>query len=115
MTFHIDAFALHFPVETHSLTDYREAPEDHPARGHFEDDRVEPFDQEQLVVRRLARNAHALARHHARRIRHHGSQCLRGLRKSLFARTSQATHPDVGLMIEVLPSGQDVAHVSCLL
>ena len=106
----VDGLPCHFPVEMHSLTAYREVSEDHPADRHFVDDRVEPLDKQHFVVQCLTRNAHALALHHECRIRHHGGQCLRGLRESLLARMAQATHPDVGLMIEMLPSGQGVRH-----
>jgi len=58
MTFDVDGFSFHPPVHAVAVDSDAKTPEQQLARRHFVDHRVEPVDQQQFPVRRLASDFH---------------------------------------------------------
>ena len=81
-----------------------ERAEQHPARRHLVDERIQPVDEQQLVVGRLAGDAepHAPAARDSRSVTTPVSASAICSNAGLFGRPDSA-HADVGAMREVLP------------
>ena len=97
--------------QARALQRHGEARKEHPSRGHLVDQGVQPFGEQQLVVRRLAGKLDALERAHRGGIRHCGGKRERRLLEGFGFRRAEATHADVGAVLEVLPAAlHDQSH-----
>ena len=93
------------PVDPHI-----EAGEQHAPGRHLEDQRVQPVDEQKRIVRRLAGDLDRFARLDQVRIADRMHQRHGALLERRLARRTEAAHPDVRLVREVLPAGRFTAH-----
>ena len=99
----IDLLAPKRPIQPISFDPDRKFRKQHPAYRHFIDDRVEPFDEEQLKIGRGTADAHLESRRNPRG-RHRHRQSTGCLLESLIRRPAPPANADIGVVREMLPT-----------
>lgn len=99
---HVDRLAPKPSVQPCTFDAHLKTPKHKAPNSHLIDDRVEPFDEQQLQVGGLARDLNALQRLYLR-IGDHGRHGQCGLLEGLGRRRAAPAHTDVGIVREVLP------------
>src|SRR5262245_41459488 len=99
----VDRLSSRLAAQTRIIKPNLEAREEHPARRHLINKRVQPFSEQQLIVRRLAFDIYLFQRRDAVRIGDDGRQRDSGLLKGLLLRLADAADANVGLVWKMLP------------
>src|SRR5512136_2404571 len=103
MPLDIDRFTPQHTFEPRALDPRREASEQHFRHRHFVDDRVEPFDEQKLKVRRLAFHLDRSLQLDLA-MRDNCGQRLRRLFKRLSCCRTKAPYANVRVVRKMLPS-----------
>src|SRR5262249_7436561 len=99
----VNRLSPRFTAETSAVNPNLEARKEHPARGHLIDQRVQPFGEQQLVVRRFAFDINLHQRRDVARIGNHGGHRDGGLLERLFLRRADSANAYISLVCKVLP------------
>ncbi|OGV45443.1 MAG: hypothetical protein A2X46_00990 [Lentisphaerae bacterium GWF2_57_35] len=102
--FLVDRFAPNPGAQAARQDAYVKSAEQHPSRGHLEDNPVKPIDQQQLGIRSFALDFKRMKGNHGFGIgndRRHGHCCIG---KGFVLRIADPAHSDIGLMLKKFPS-----------
>jgi len=100
-----DFLPVSLPVQNVAIDAYMKCTEQHLAYGHFVNDRVEPVDQQQFDIRRLAVDLDGFFWSYGFKISDHGGQRQGCLLKGRRHRGTKAAHTYVGDMGKMFPTG----------
>jgi hypothetical protein len=116
VSFGLDFLAPGTAVQPIGFNAYFIAGEYEPADRHLVDHGVQPVDQQQFEVRRLAFEADGFEFADGLRVGHHRGERERGLLEGLRRRAPHSMHADIGVVREVIPAhpcaGGSMAHPS---